>query len=204
LNVRKRKPSRRSVGAVRSEESEEAILDAAAGILHKEGFDALTVEAVARKARAGKPTIYRWWGTKTQLVFDAYTRSMPVIDRDLDLGDVRVELTRFFENLWRLWSSRNPASVSLGLLAEALSDPKLLSAYRCEYIPKRETPLVAILDRGVQRGDLPRDLDVGLMIEVLTGFHMMRLIKGKPVSPETGRQVLDLVLNSLGKSGKGK
>ena len=68
-------PARRtSIGAQRNPDSEEAILAAAEAILIEEGFAAFSIEAVARRAKAGKPTIYRWWPSKAALLLDVYHR----------------------------------------------------------------------------------------------------------------------------------
>jgi AcrR family transcriptional regulator len=190
----RRKPSRRSVGNVRSAESEAAILNAAAEILSARGYEDLTIEAVARKAKASKPTIYRWWETKTKLISDAYLRSKPVVQTIPDLADLAKELSFYFENLWKIWSSERNASVSLGLLRESLSDPQLLEQYRTEYQPRREALIGEILDRGRERNELPGECDNAFLIDVLTGFHLMRLIKGKPVDSETNREFVDFVL----------
>ena len=64
--------TRRSIGARRNPASEEAILDAAEAVLRENGIAGFSIEAVARRARAGKPTIYRWWPHRTALMLDVY------------------------------------------------------------------------------------------------------------------------------------
>ncbi|MET0170455.1 MAG: helix-turn-helix domain-containing protein, partial [Aliihoeflea sp.] len=65
---------RRSIGARRNPQSQEAILDAAEALLGDAGTAGFSIEAVARRARAGKPTIYRWWPNRTLLLLDVYKR----------------------------------------------------------------------------------------------------------------------------------
>ena len=67
---------RRSIGARRNPESAEAILEAAEAVLLESGYAGFSIEAVARKARAGKPTIYRWWPSKAALLLDVYHLSL--------------------------------------------------------------------------------------------------------------------------------
>ncbi|MGA3404075.1 MAG: helix-turn-helix domain-containing protein, partial [Acetobacteraceae bacterium] len=66
------KPSRRSIGAVRNSEAHRSILAAAAQILNESGYAGFTIEAVARRAGASKPTIYRWWTGKAALITELY------------------------------------------------------------------------------------------------------------------------------------
>ena len=65
---------RRSIGSARNPQSQEAILEAAEAIFADEGYAGFSIEAVARRAKAGKPTIYRWWPSKAHLLLDVYTR----------------------------------------------------------------------------------------------------------------------------------
>lgn len=196
--VTKKAPSRRSVGATRNRASENAILKATEAILRHEGFDGVSVEAVARLARASKPTIYKWWGSKTQLIFDAYARSMPVSGDDPDLGSVREELRRHFRLLWEHWGDAKTANISRKLLSESLAHPKLLSAYREEYLPRRHKLVLTILQRGIDRGELPRDFNVRTAIDMLFGFHLVRLVCDRPVSADESDHVLDMVLARAG------
>jgi AcrR family transcriptional regulator len=55
----------------RSERARVAILDATNELLHENGLDNLSIEAVAARAGVGKQTIYRWWPTRPALVADA-------------------------------------------------------------------------------------------------------------------------------------
>ncbi|MCZ4061503.1 helix-turn-helix domain containing protein [Pantoea sp. LMR881] len=64
--------SRRSAGAVRSEASHQAIIDAAKTLLSEKGYVGFSIDGVARLAGASKPTIYRWWANKAQLIAEVY------------------------------------------------------------------------------------------------------------------------------------
>jgi hypothetical protein len=56
---------------------EDAILEAAYAELSEVGYLALSVEAVAARARTGKASIYRRWPTKQELVLDALCAGLP-------------------------------------------------------------------------------------------------------------------------------
>ncbi len=47
------------------------ILEAALDVLAEEGYDGMTIDMVAARAKAGKATLYRRWPSKTELVLDA-------------------------------------------------------------------------------------------------------------------------------------
>ena len=65
-------------GAPRSKKSHDAILAAALSLAEKGGPQALTVEAVAREAKVGKQTIYRWWPTRIELLIEVYDTLAPI------------------------------------------------------------------------------------------------------------------------------
>ena len=71
-------PARKSIGARRNPDSAEAILEAAEAVLIEAGYAGFSIEAVARRARAGKPTIYRWWPSKAALLLEVYQRQKRV------------------------------------------------------------------------------------------------------------------------------
>ena len=61
---------------------------------------ALTVEAVAARARVAKTTIYRRWRDKWQLALDAIMIDMlPQFDDSVDVGDTRIELLTFVNSV---------------------------------------------------------------------------------------------------------
>src|ERR1700730_6730586 len=62
-----RRPLRRRGEESRDPESLRAALD----VLAETGYERMTMDAVAARARTGKATIYRRWASKAQLVVDA-------------------------------------------------------------------------------------------------------------------------------------
>src|SRR5438128_6221717 len=48
--------------------SHAAIMDAVYTLLQEKSVRDLTIEEVAKRAKVGKPTIYRWWPSKAALV----------------------------------------------------------------------------------------------------------------------------------------
>ena len=48
--------------------SHAAIMDAVYSLLQKKSVRDLTMEEVAKRAKVGKPTLYKWWPTKATLV----------------------------------------------------------------------------------------------------------------------------------------
>ncbi|MGQ0456319.1 MAG: TetR/AcrR family transcriptional regulator [Hyphomicrobium sp.] len=191
-NPNKKARSRLSVGAVRSEESEKAIVAAAEKILSERGFDGFTIEAVAKEARASKPTIYRWWGDKVRLILDAHFKTRKVIDEAPDTGSARSDLIFLLTRLWRVhWAVPNNADVSRMLMAQVLIKPDLFAPYRNEYLAKRSEPFLAILDRAKARGELPASADSVVLWEILVSYQLYRLMMRDPPTDQEIRWFVD-------------
>ncbi|GGX66756.1 TetR/AcrR family transcriptional regulator [Streptomyces fructofermentans] len=69
--------------ARRSEKSRRAIYDAALALVGEVGYARTTIEGIAARAGVGKQTIYRWWGSKGDVLLEAF----------LDLGDQAADRT---------------------------------------------------------------------------------------------------------------
>lgn len=89
---------RTSVGARRSQATEDAVLDAAAQIILEDGFQKLTMEGVARRARAGKATVYRWWPSRGHLLLALYSRAKSALVAP-DTGDLAQDLTGYLRQM---------------------------------------------------------------------------------------------------------
>lgn len=152
--------SRVSIGARRNPETETAVLDAAAAIIREEGFGKLTMEAVARRARAGKATVYRWWPGRAYLLLALYSRAKSTLTEP-DTGDMEQDLSLYLQQmLAQLTGSegREPLAPMLRLLiAEAQMDNSIREALQKER-DERWLHIDNILRRGQERGQLTRVL----------------------------------------------
>ena len=64
----------RGPGRPRDPAADRAILQATIELLGEEGYEGLSIEAVAARAGVGKTTVYRRWPSKEPLVVDAIKR----------------------------------------------------------------------------------------------------------------------------------
>ncbi len=193
----KKRPLRRSIGAVRNPDTEAAILGSAAQVLRADGYDGFTIEAVAKHARAGKPTIYKWWKSKMRLIGEVYLKQVPVRHTRTDAGNLQQDLMAQLELLWGVWSDPKWSMASRRLFTEALMDAESLAFYRDGYLKERNQPIVDIIKRAIARGELPPTTDVGLIVDVLSGFNLFRLAMDRPVDRETVSSFLNLLSHGL-------
>lgn len=167
---------RRSIGARRNPETEAAILNAASAILAEKGFDGLTMEAVARRARAGKATLYRWWPTRGTLLMAAYHRQKP-FDSYPDTGTLQGDVTAVLRLLFDHWQ-RPEGQMFRHIIAAAQADSDVLEALQV-YREERLDALEEVFQRAVHRGELKKDVPLRDMGRALMGLAWLHLLTGQ-------------------------
>jgi AcrR family transcriptional regulator len=162
-------------GRPRNVETEKAILAASYDLLLENGFGAVTVEKIAERAKVSKATIYKWWPNKAAVVMDSFlsaaTSRLPVPDTGSVINDIVIQVT----NLARFLTSREGKVIN-ELIAEGQFDLKLAEEYRSRYFNPRRLDSRRILERGVHRGELKKDLDIELSIDLIYGPLFYRLL----------------------------
>lgn len=186
----------RTPGRPRSEGAEKAILEAVLELTGEVGIVDMTVDAVARRAGVGKATIYRRWPTKPAMVLAAFVELLepsPVPDTGTVRGDLRVYQRDFVRML--MGPSRDTVP---HLAAEAMSDDEMRRTLS-EWVSRRRDVVRTVLLRGIERGELRRDLDVDLALELFSGPLVYRMtFAGLPIDDRVADDLVDLVLDGLG------
>jgi AcrR family transcriptional regulator len=176
-------------GRPRNAETEKAILAASYDLLLETGFGAVTVEKIAERAKVSKATIYKWWPNKAAVVMDGFlsaaTARLPVPDTGSAVNDIVIQAS----NLADFLTSREGKVIN-ELIAEGQFDLKLAEEYRARYFNPRRLDSRHILERGVARGELKKDLDIELSIDLLYGPLFYRLLI-------TGEKLDTSIINNL-------
>jgi AcrR family transcriptional regulator len=168
---------RTSIGARRNPATAEAILEAAEALLREESLAGFSIEAVARRARAGKPTIYRWWPTKTQLLLAVYQRLKRDRAAYTDTGSLEGDCIAFLRNLLAYWAAGS-GQVLRSIFAEAQSDQRAAAALR-DYTRERREGTAGLFERARARGELRDDADPLIAAEIIAAFAWSRLLTGR-------------------------
>lgn len=190
---------RSSIGARRNPESEAAILDAAAEIIAEKGFAKLTMEAVARRGRAGKATVYRWWPSRGHLLLALYSRSKLQLE-EANTGDLETDLTHYIgQMLTQLWTETGgePFATLLRLLiAEAQFDPTIREALQRER-HERWVHIDNIVRRAQERGQLNPALSLVRAEQRIISMIWYLLLNDSLPRPEQAGELVAAVLCDL-------
>jgi len=186
--------NRRLPGRPRSEQARQAIFRSTLTLLQHTTFPELTIEAIAAGAGVGKATVYRWWPNKGALVVDAFASSTEPRLHFPDTGSVYRDMRLQMNQVIALFRSRRGRIVA-ALLGAGQSDPELLEAFRQRFLRPRRQEAYKTLRRGIERGELPRNLDLDLVLDTLYGAIYMRfLIRHDELSESYVEQVCHMVL----------
>jgi AcrR family transcriptional regulator len=161
-----------SAGRPRSEEAHQAILAATLELLAEGGYSALTVEGVATRAGVGKATIYRRWPSKLPLVVEAFSQ-LPALE-EIDTGDLVNDLEKMLRDYLDLFYKTPLAAVLPSLVGERAHEAEL-GVVLDPVLKGRRQPLLRALERAVERGELPGDLDLELAADLIVGPIAVRL-----------------------------
>jgi|SRR5450755_2635511 len=189
---------KRAPGRPRSEESKQSILRSTLKLLKEDGgFADLSIEAIAADANVGKTTVYRWWPTKAALVADAFSASADDELRFPDTGSVQTDMSLQMRRLIRVFRSRR-GKVVAALLAGGQSDPELIEAFRERFLWPRRKNAYRTLQRGIDRGELPADTNLDLVLDSLYGpIYMRFLIRHDKLDENFVDDLCQLILSGL-------
>jgi AcrR family transcriptional regulator len=168
---------RTSIGPRRSPQSEAAILEAAEAILNENGHAAFTIEAVARRAGAGKPTIYRWWGSRTALLLDVY-RQRKLEVPDPDTGSLEGDLVAIIRRVYRFWRDTPAGAVFRSVIVAAQSEPEALGPLT-EYARDRRENITGVVERARARGEVSDDANPAAFADLFVGYLWGRLLTNR-------------------------
>jgi AcrR family transcriptional regulator len=165
----------RSPGRPRSEEARQAVLGAAVRLIGEDGYGNLTMEAIARRARVSKQTVYRWWPTKAAIVLEALNEAASAIAPAPDSGSLEADVRVFLRRTVAGGRGRN-ARMLAALMAEAQLDRAFARSFRKEFLARRREVLREILARGRARGEVAATADVDFLVELVFGMLWYRIL----------------------------
>lgn len=172
---------------------ETELLDVTLQLLQEHGYDRLTVDAVAARARASKATVYRRWPSKAELVLAAFIEGVRQVAIHPETGTLRGDLLALGE------ACREQASQQAGtiraVLVETSRHPALQDALHSQFLEQRKALIHQVLRDAADRGEIDPSVISDELWDLLPGYLIFRIIlPARPPTPETVRALVDEVL----------
>jgi AcrR family transcriptional regulator len=188
-----------TLGRPRDDAREAAILDAALEVLGDVGYDRLTIDAVATRAKASKATVYRRWSSKAGLVVDAIQtlKQQPLPGQSgppcywPDTGSLRGDLVAGVRSFAERLSS-DEGKLMAAVMTAQMRDPELASAMRAATSDEKLRSCRTLVDRAIARGEVATTTGPDTFVEVLPAVMFNRLlITGLPFDEDFITHVVD-------------
>jgi AcrR family transcriptional regulator len=171
-------------GRPRDQMVKASILAAAIAIIDEEGPAGLSVDAIAKRAGTSRPTLYRWWRSKGEILLDALldvTSEQVSYDHHISLID---DLKFHGRDYVALLSGPYGAAYR-AVFTDGLADAPFMALVRTRLIGPRRNVTKTRLEAAIMANELPCDTDLEALIDALYAPFLYRLILGhQPLSSE--------------------
>lgn len=176
-------------------EAHAAILDAVYELLKEKSARDLTMEEVARRAKVGKPTLYKWWPTKAALVLAMFHERIagqsPVPETATVEESIRLKTCSLIQEFNGLFGK-----VMADLIAEGQSEPDLLRDLSEQHMAPRRAATAVDIERAKADGEFLPDMDTDLVIDGIFGpIYFRLLMRQHPLTEAYGDALIDQVLH---------
>ncbi len=174
-------------------EREQEILDATLDTLAEVGYDRLTMDAVAARAKASKATLYRRWNGKAHLVIDALISQKAPLSMP-DTGTLRGDLLGTFCGMGGL-TDQHQIALLCSVITAIGRDAEFADAFRRDFIGPKKAVSFEIFRRAQARGEIGEDIDIDLIATALPGIILHRaFLLGDPPTIELITKVVDQLI----------
>jgi AcrR family transcriptional regulator len=165
---------------------DDQILDACFSLLSEVGYARLSVEAVAGRAGVTRPTVYRRWASKQNLVVASLARAQSGIEQLPDTGDLERDLVAHLRSLHQTLSRPFGMAIIGTMLAEEHTTPELLAGFRDKVVKDRRAAFQGLFRRADPGAD---DERLTLLVDLAVGAFYARYIAGQPFGADWAEQV---------------
>lgn len=190
------------LGRKRDHTRDPEILEAALDVLAECGYDGLTIDMVAARAKAGKATLYRRWPSKAELVIEAVAcmkQGMSRLEDLPDTGTLRGDLVALIRP-HSMEDSERRMRVMGGVVSMLSRDPQLADAVSEAITEPRARLNRLLIERAIARGEVRPGVDVDVIAHIGPSMSAYRtLVQRKPIDRDFLIGVIDgIVLPAVG------
>ncbi|MEU5278690.1 TetR/AcrR family transcriptional regulator [Streptomyces asoensis] len=195
--------------ARRSERSRRAIYDAALALVAETGYPKTTIEGIAARAGVGKQTIYRWWGSKADVLLEAFLDLSEQAARDAgapdgepyaipDTGDLAADIKAVLRATVDQLTDPRFEAPSRALAAEGVVNEQVGREFTAKLMEPSIRLYVDRLRAAQEAGQVRADLDPRIALEFFISPLAQRWLQYTgPISYEYTDTLVDYALHGL-------
>ena len=162
-------------GRPRSSHVDEDILEAAADLMIEVGLDGVGIDRVAKRAGVSRPTVYRRYSDRTELLIAAIHWAFRYQPEELPEPSGVEEMLRWWAHALEAPENARIRKLMLRLMPAARDHPEFAAAFRRLSTEPRNALIRRVLERERERGRLPRDTDLEIIRQILAGAVTVHL-----------------------------
>lgn len=193
----------------RSERSRRAIYDAALALVAETGYAKTTIEGIAARAGVGKQTIYRWWGSKADVLLEAFLDLSEQAARDAgaserepyvipDTGDLAADIKAVLRATVDQLTDPRFEAPSRALAAEGVVNEQVGREFTAKLMEPSIQLYVDRLRAAQEAGQVRADLDPRIALEFFISPLAQRWLQYTgPISYEYTDTLVDYALHGL-------
>lgn len=172
----------------------EVILNTVIDVLENTEYSKFTIEEIATRAGVGKSTIYRWWGHKSELVFEAFKqRTASVFDLDFEQS-LKVNL---IQQLLKL-SQALHHGVGRALLVAMAEYREAAGMFFQQYLLPRREQTRKLIRHAIELGEIKANYPFELMLDTLYApIHYQIIFFNRIPDEQYIHELVSLVLDPV-------
>jgi AcrR family transcriptional regulator len=189
-------------GRARSEQARAAVLLATRELVQEQGYAHLTIEKIAARAHVGKPTIYRWWQSKSAILAECILAGdvIPQAVIDSSAETIRVSASDWFREV--LAYVDNNAPLLRGLVAAAYEDAAVAKQLMADLGRPLEIALEEWAAAARAAGREQPVMSAGALTQLLFGAILYRLAALDVRGVESGEELSDILIDQFLRPGE--
>ncbi|WP_395690087.1 TetR/AcrR family transcriptional regulator [Nocardioides sp.] len=187
-----------AAGRKRDADAHDRLLSAAFDLTSARSSTNVSVNEIAREARVGKQTIYRWWPSKSELILDA------LLQRTLEqtpfphTSDARSDFAKHLAEIIDMFNSPAGAVIK-ELVAGAQNEPGLTEQFVRRFWTPRRSLSRERLEQAIADRQVRSDLDPETVLDAMYGVLWTRLVLGHlPLRREDVDDLVTVVWKGIG------
>jgi AcrR family transcriptional regulator len=191
----------RRPGRPRSAAARGKVLAAARALIDEDGALAVTMDRLAERSGVGKPTIYRTWANRHEVVMAALMEELPAEAPSPESPSAAKALRAQLRQMLRLFATPAGRSIS-SLLATAEGDTEIAKAFRTHFIEARRAEGRRLIARGIAAGEFREGIDIEAALDLVYGpvFYRLLIRKGAP-DAAWAATVIETLVEGIGARG---
>lgn len=166
-------------------------------MLADHGYDGFTMDEIANRAGVAKQSLYRIWGSKTELVADvvlqgSYSVRVGAVP---DTGELRRDLTLWLASVGRYLDRPGVRSVVRALSAASAStqDPERVSAFDRTVTEPVGRLVAERLERAKQAGEVGAALPIAAAVDLLIGYLTLVSVGHERLRPDRVHDIISIL-----------